>query len=177
MPKILIADDSDDTRAFLKNALTVHGWTVCGEASNGRQAVLRAAELKPDLIVLDFSMPMLNGVEAAREILRVTPGVAIVFFTLHKNAQLDAEALRVGVRKVVSKADGLPALLAGIDELFSPANPPVGPLGIVPEQKVAAPAAIVEPSVGPLAAAAPAEPSTSASAAEIPTDSPPKPQN
>ena len=63
MVRILIADDNADTRAFVRSALGSRGWTICGEAANGRQAVLMASELKPDLVIVDLSMPMMTGLE------------------------------------------------------------------------------------------------------------------
>jgi len=117
MFKILIADDSDDTRIFLRSAMTSRGWTVCGEAANGRQAVLLASQLKPDVVIMDLSMPMLTGLEATREILRGNPRQAVIMFTLHASPQLTSAAANVGARKVVSKADGLSALIAAIEEV------------------------------------------------------------
>ncbi len=74
--RILIADDSEFLRTHLRAFLQRPGWVVCGEGANGRQAVLMASQLKPDAIVLDFVMPMVNGMEAAREILKAMPGVS-----------------------------------------------------------------------------------------------------
>jgi CheY-like chemotaxis protein len=102
VPKILIADDSEFLRTHLRSFLQRPDWVVCGEAANGRRAVLMASQLKPDLIVLDFAMPMINGIQAAEEILKTTPRVPIVLYTLHKNPQLDLDATKVGISKVIS---------------------------------------------------------------------------
>ena len=134
MRKILIADDSDNTRIYIRNALVSHGWTVCGEATDGLQAVQLASQLKPDLVILDLTMPVMTGLEAAKEILQAAPELPIVLFTLHKAPQVREAAARVGVLKVVSKEDGLAALFAAIEESFlrAAASPldRVGPLAI-----------------------------------------------
>jgi CheY-like chemotaxis protein len=139
MSKILIADDSDNTRIYIRNALLSHGWTVCGEATDGGQAVQMAVQLKPDLVILDLSMPVLTGLEAAKEILLTTPGLPIVLFTLHEAPQVREAAARVGVLKVISKEDGLAPLFAAIEESLrhtatSPLDP-VGPLAIPVNQE------------------------------------------
>lgn len=122
--RILIADDSDDTRTFLRAAMSTHDWTVCGEATNGRQAVLMASQLKPDLVIMDLSMPMLTGLEATREIRRAIPGQAVIMFTLHASPQLTTAAANVGARKVVSKSEGLAALIAAVEEIADSARAP-----------------------------------------------------
>jgi DNA-binding NarL/FixJ family response regulator len=119
MPRILIADDSEFLRAHLRGFLQRPGWVICGEAANGRQAVLMASELRPDVIVLDFVMPMLNGIEAAREILKALPSVPIVLYTLHKNPQLERDAVEAGIRKVISKGEDSNALIAVLRELLA----------------------------------------------------------
>jgi DNA-binding NarL/FixJ family response regulator len=123
VPKmILIADDSEFLRTNLRSLLQRPDWVVCGEAANGRQAVLMASQLKPDLIVLDFAMPMLNGIQAAEEILKVTPRVPIVLYTLHKNPQLDFDANKVGISKVISKSDNVNSLISYLEELLARGN-------------------------------------------------------
>lgn len=129
MFRILIADDSDDTRAFVRAALTTRGWTVCGEAANGRQAVLLANQLKPDLVIVDLSMPMLTGLEATREIRRAVPGQAVILFTLHASPQLTTAAASVGALKVVAKSDGLGELISAIEQIVGKSNPSGGGRG------------------------------------------------
>jgi len=120
-------------RATLKDH---EGWIVCGEAANGQQAVLMASQLKPDLVILDWSMPMLNGLDAAAEILKIAPGMPILIFTLHNVPQIELAAKRIGVKQVISKADGAAALVAAIEELLGRANGPIvsaetiGPLAV-----------------------------------------------
>jgi CheY-like chemotaxis protein len=156
MRKILIADDSDNTRIYIRNALLSHGWAVCGEATDGLQAVQMASQLKPDLVVLDLSMPVLTGLEAAKEILQASPEVPIVLFTLHEAPQVREAAARVGVLKVVSKEDGVVSLFAAIEDSLrrAPASAidPVGPLAIPIDQNadpLATSAETVVPAGGP----------------------------
>jgi DNA-binding NarL/FixJ family response regulator len=129
MVRILIADDNADTRAFVRSALASRGWTLCGEAANGRQAVLMASEMKPDLVILDLSMPMMTGLEATREILRANPHQPVILFTLHASPQLTMAASNVGARKVVSKSEGLGALISAIEKIVGGGLPSGGSRG------------------------------------------------
>jgi DNA-binding NarL/FixJ family response regulator len=131
MPKILIADDNELLRNALRDILsTREGWSICAEATNGRSAVSLAIELKPDLIILDFLMPLMNGLAAAAEISKSLPNTPIVLYTMHKSSQLDREAKKVGIMKVVSKTERFDTFLAGLNELLHHGEPPVGPLGL-----------------------------------------------
>jgi DNA-binding NarL/FixJ family response regulator len=105
--RILIADDSPRIREFLKQFLTGHTaeWTVCAEAVNGLDAVEKAVECKPDLIILDLEMPVMDGMTAATKLAELLPRVPVVMFTLHKSAFVNLEARRAGVREVISKAE------------------------------------------------------------------------
>jgi DNA-binding NarL/FixJ family response regulator len=127
--RILIADDSELIRSKL--AATLSGrddWTICGEAADGRQAVMLAVEQNPDFIILDFSMPMLSGIQAAAEILKIMPRVPIVLYTLYDDAHTEAEAKKVGIRKVISKTKSA-NLVADLEGLIGkPHN--IGPLGV-----------------------------------------------
>lgn len=117
--RILIADDHDGVRKILKEALGIHaGWEVCGEATTGLEAVEKAAALKPDLIVLDLSMPVINGLEAASQISSANAEIAIILFTNHVSSTLEAEALKAGIRRVLSKdgTDLLQTIEAVLDE-------------------------------------------------------------
>ena len=165
MRKILIADDSDNTRIYIRNAVLSRGWTVCGEAIDGLQAVQMAGQLKPDLVILDLSMPVLTGLQAAKEILQAAPNLPIVLFTLHEAPQVREAAARVGVLRVVSKEDGLAPLFVAIEESLCRAETSaldsVGPLAIPvdpkPEPLVTAaetagpPSATSAETIGPLA--------------------------
>lgn len=118
LARILIADDNDVARGRLAELLHTHdSWNVCGEAVNGQQAVSKAAELEPDLIVLDLAMPVMDGLQAAREITRAQPSIPIVLFTVHDLPAVELEAKKVGIRQVVSKSD-FAALLSAIEKLL-----------------------------------------------------------
>jgi DNA-binding NarL/FixJ family response regulator len=81
-------------------------WEVCGEAENGKIAVEKVRELHPDIVILDLQMPIMNGLEAAREISRVAPRTVMLMFTLYKCAQLFNDAQAAGIKDVLSKSDG-----------------------------------------------------------------------
>lgn len=116
--RILIADDHEAVRRGLKAALLGAGWTVCGEATDGREAVQRAAELKPDLVILDVTMPNLGGLDAAKEILKNGHSAKIVVFTMHESRQIREEMASIGVHALAVKSAPLSTLLATIDSLL-----------------------------------------------------------
>jgi DNA-binding NarL/FixJ family response regulator len=104
--RILIVDDSPLVRERLRALLTQHpDWAVCGEAVDGADAVEKARDLEPDLIVLDFLMPNMNGLEAARKIGKLIPGIPILMFSMHLTRQLVEAAREVGVQGAVAKTD------------------------------------------------------------------------
>src|SRR5580658_5420307 len=104
--RILIADDHDLLRRGVKTLLLSHaGWEVCGEAKTGREAVALAEGLKPDIVVLDISMPDLNGVEAARRIRKASPNTEILVLSMHFSDQLIREIVDAGVRGYIIKSD------------------------------------------------------------------------
>jgi DNA-binding NarL/FixJ family response regulator len=116
MAKILIADDRQLMRSALKTVFAMRPkWEVCGEATDGREVVTKVAELQPDLVLMDFKMPVADGIQAAREISASAPSIPIVMYTLYKDDKLDAAAKQAGVRSVVSKQDGVLNLLEAID--------------------------------------------------------------
>jgi DNA-binding NarL/FixJ family response regulator len=116
MARILIADDRESMRAALKLLFVMRPhWEICGEATDGREAVAKASELQPDVVVLDVRMPLMDGLQAASEICRNMPATPIVVYTLYKSAELEAAAKLAGVRRVVSKEDGGRNLLIAIE--------------------------------------------------------------
>ena len=118
MLRILIADDHELARRGIRSVLESHGgWEVCGEAKDGREAVELAANLKPDLILLDIGMPNLNGLEAARQILAVSPNLAILILTMHDTDSVVREVLRAGARGFVLKSDAGRDLIAAVEAL------------------------------------------------------------
>lgn len=103
--RILIADDSQSVRKHLKTFLQTADATfvVCGEAGDGQEAVVKADELKPDVIILDLAMPVMDGVAAANEISKRGHTGAMFMYALHSSRQLEVEAEKVGIRRVVAK--------------------------------------------------------------------------
>jgi DNA-binding NarL/FixJ family response regulator len=102
--RILLADDNPAVRRYLRGLLEQNdGWRVCDEASDGLDAVQRFQRGHHDLIVLDFQMPEMNGLEAAKQILRDYPNTAILMVTLYLSKQLAAEAQRAGIRGMCPK--------------------------------------------------------------------------
>ncbi len=123
MARILIADDRESMRMAVKTVIRMHpGWEICGEADEGRDAVAKAVEnLKPDLVLLDFRMPITNGIKAGGEICSLMPRTPVVMYTLHRTAELEVAAKLVGIRQVVAKEDGPKPLLNAIEaELGNP---------------------------------------------------------
>jgi DNA-binding NarL/FixJ family response regulator len=125
--RILIVDDSPLVRQRLRDMLQKHPqWKVCGEAASGSEAVQRVQGLAPDLIVLDFLMPGMDGLQAAREIQKLLPDIPILMFTMHLSQQLVEEARSAGIRGAVAKSDagriieGLEALLRNEAFFYSP---------------------------------------------------------
>lgn len=106
MPRVLIADDNAIIRRGVHWILQVSPeWELCGEAENGEDVVRLAEELRPEIIVMDVSMPGMNGIEAARAIRRKIPQTRILLLTLHASIELIRSAFRVGVRGYVLKSD------------------------------------------------------------------------
>jgi DNA-binding NarL/FixJ family response regulator len=106
MTRILVADDSDVVRHGIKYLLSQHaGWEVCGEAVDGQEAVQKARQLSPDVVVLDFSMPVLNGIEAARQIQTTRPRTTFVLCSMYMDRQLASVAREVGITSVLSKSN------------------------------------------------------------------------
>jgi DNA-binding NarL/FixJ family response regulator len=105
MTRILVADDNSQVRCALRILVEQDkNWEVCAEAIDGGDAVERARETNPDIIVLDFQMPVMNGLQAAREIAKVAPEVPILLCTAHLSQNLISEAQRVGIHGAVSKS-------------------------------------------------------------------------
>lgn len=115
--RILIADDHEMMRKVLRNLINSHqGWHVCAEAKNGSEAVMHARELRPDLIVLDLAMPVMDGIKAAREITKSSPDARVIMFTLHASPEVAEQAKQVGVRQVISKAHDSGRLLTAMEQ-------------------------------------------------------------
>jgi DNA-binding NarL/FixJ family response regulator len=116
--RILVADDHQVVRTGLRALLeSKTGWNVCAEASNGREAVEKAGQLKPDVAVLDIGMPLLNGVEATRQIRKLSPLTEILILTMHDSEQLVREVLGAGAHGYILKDDADRNLIAAVDAL------------------------------------------------------------
>src|SRR5580693_4317138 len=106
MPRVLIVDDHAFIRRGVQTILhPFPEWEFCGEADNGRDAIRMADELKPEVIIMDVSMPGLNGIEATRAICKTQPAMKIVLLTLHESADLVRNAFRAGARGYLLKTD------------------------------------------------------------------------
>jgi DNA-binding NarL/FixJ family response regulator len=116
--RILIADDNPHVRRALRNLLERHeDWEVCGEAIDGRDAIRKAQQLSPDLVVIDFLMPGLNGLDAAREINESVPGARVLMCSMYVSPQLTEVAKRSGIRGAVSKT-GISQLTKGVEAVL-----------------------------------------------------------
>jgi DNA-binding NarL/FixJ family response regulator len=116
--RILIADDHEVLRHGVRSLLQAHeGWEVCGEAVDGRDAVRKAAQLNPDVVILDIGMPNLNGLDAARDILHDEPRTMILILTIDESEQVMREVLNAGARGFLLKSDAARDLVAAVEAL------------------------------------------------------------
>jgi DNA-binding NarL/FixJ family response regulator len=119
MPRILIADDSKASRHALRNLIQGNGWDVCGDAEDGLSAVQKTAILKPDLVILDFRMPNLNGLQAGQIIHTADPSVPLLLFTMDDiGPPLQELARQSGFRGALAKGEGIFALSEAIEVLL-----------------------------------------------------------
>ncbi len=117
--RILIADDSDELRRALRNVLeTQPHYTVSGKASSGAEAVTKARELNPDLIILDLQMPDMDGFEAARQIFKFAPSMPILMFSMYFSTQHLDEAHKIGIRGFIQKGSDFGTLLNGVETVL-----------------------------------------------------------
>ncbi len=124
--RILIADDHDLMRRGIRSLLESCGWTICAEAARGRDAVEKAAQLMPDIAILDITMPELNGIDAARRIQKASPSTEILILSAHYSEQLTREIVTAKIKGYVVKSDAdrdLPMAIKALSEhkpFFSP---------------------------------------------------------
>lgn len=121
MPKldVLVADDHDIVRRGLRDLLEKQpGWKVVAEASNGKEAVEKAKQLKPDVSILDISMPSLDGLEAARQIVASGSQTKVLILTMHHSDPLIQQMLKAGVRGYVLKSDAASELVQAVEALY-----------------------------------------------------------
>ena len=120
--RIVVADDNAAVRRALRGILELEGdWKVDGEAVDGRDAIEKAQKLRPDLIVLDVSMPVMSGLDAARVLRHIMPAIPLILCSLHTNDVLEKEASAAGVNAVVSKAQNMQVLVNKARELLKAA--------------------------------------------------------
>jgi CheY-like chemotaxis protein len=143
MPRILIAEDNPAVRTALRSLLQSAGpWEIV-EVESGLEALAKAQELRPNLMILDRVMPVMDGLSAARQISKLLPEIPMLMHTMHWSPQIELEAQKVGVRQVVSKADsGL--LVSTVRQFLTPE--PAPPLSIAP---ATIPSNLLTPNVVP----------------------------
>jgi DNA-binding NarL/FixJ family response regulator len=116
--RILVADDHDVVRSGLRSILETHpNWEVVAEAADGKEAIRKAIEAKPDIAVVDYSLPIVNGIEATRQIRARLPRAEVLIFTMHDNETLIQELLKAGARGYLLKSDAKRYLIAAIESL------------------------------------------------------------
>ncbi|HXO15365.1 MAG TPA: response regulator transcription factor [Steroidobacteraceae bacterium] len=116
--RILIVDDHAVVRRGVRSLLESHeGWEVCGEATTGREAVTESLRLRPDVVVMDVSLPELNGLDATRQILKAAPEIEVLVLTMHHSEELVRDVLKAGARGYVLKADADESLIAAVENL------------------------------------------------------------
>jgi DNA-binding NarL/FixJ family response regulator len=118
MTRILIADDHDVVRSGLRSILEGHpGWQVVAEAGDGKEAIQKALETKPDVAIIDYSLPLLNGVEATRQIRKREPRTEVLIFTMHDEEILIRSVLEAGALGYLVKADAKQYVVAAVEAL------------------------------------------------------------
>jgi two-component system chemotaxis response regulator CheY len=117
---ILIADDSLFIREALCRFFEREDFNVCGEAENGKEAVDKAQELHPDLILLDLSMPVMNGLEATRVLKRMMPEVPVIMYSAYADSSTEKAARSAGVWALVSKSENISVLLGKAHSALEP---------------------------------------------------------
>lgn len=117
--RILIADDHELVREGLRKVLAVRSdWQICAEAKNGREAVALSAQFQPNVTILDFCMPELNGLEATRKIREICPNTEVLILTMHDTDRLVREVLAAGARAFIMKSDAARSLIQAIEALL-----------------------------------------------------------
>lgn len=171
-PKILIADDNASVRTALRQLLEGPEPIEFIEAENGQDAVVKALDFRPDVIILDLAMPVMDGMSAARKILRALPDTPVFLCTMHCSRHLDADAAAIGVRKVVSKAHSR-ILIDAVQQLLT-AQPSDSTVALPTPPLVETPSPTLLPAIID-SAAAPSSPNPGAVPAVSSDAAPPPP--
>jgi DNA-binding NarL/FixJ family response regulator len=117
--RILVADDHEVMRMGIRNLLQFRsGWSVCAEASNGQEAVEKALQFHPDVIIMDITMPLMNGLEAARQITRSQPQIPIILFSMHVSDDVYQHLQADGIRGAVAKGDAARDLAQAVEAVL-----------------------------------------------------------
>lgn len=117
--RILIVDDSRLTRAIIKNTLTGAGFDVVGEAENGKDAIVKFRELKPDMVTMDLIMPDVDGMQATKEILSKDPAAKILVVTSLGQKLLEEDAMKTGARGMIAKPFQPQELVKAVNDVLS----------------------------------------------------------
>jgi DNA-binding NarL/FixJ family response regulator len=116
--RVLLADDHEMVRKGLRATIEEHpGWEICGEARTGREAVSKAREVHPDVVIMDFAMPELNGLEATRQIRAAVPEAEVLILSMHESEKLVHEMLTAGAQGYLLKTDAGEFLVAALQAL------------------------------------------------------------
>jgi CheY-like chemotaxis protein len=115
---VLIVEDNPTIRKRLAEAFLADGFKACKEAGNGQDGIEIAREIKPDVIILDLAMPIMNGLQAAPKLRQLCPKTPIILFTLYGSEQLTAEAPQLGIDLVLPKTDPLSTVIERARELM-----------------------------------------------------------
>jgi DNA-binding NarL/FixJ family response regulator len=117
--RIVIADDHEVVRSGLRAIVETHStWTVSGEATNGEEALALALETRPDVLILDYSMPLMNGLEVSRRLKSMQQKTEILILTMHESEELLTDAILAGVRGFLFKSDARTQLISAIEALL-----------------------------------------------------------
>jgi DNA-binding NarL/FixJ family response regulator len=117
---LLVADDHEIVRRGIRALIQEQpGWRVAAEAEDGRDAVIKATEFQPDVAILDITMPSLNGLDAAKQIAKLSPHTKILILTVHESDQLSRKALDAGARGYILKTDAAFDLITAVNSLMS----------------------------------------------------------
>ena len=148
--RILVADDHGIVRKALKADLEAHAdWQVCAEAANGLEAAQKAAQLKPDAIILDLAMPEMDGLQAAHQIFSASPEVPILIYTAHAfSPEAKLEARKIGVRDVVNKGGSPHELISAVEALLGQKPCPEAVATAIGQSPGAGPGGLGQPTEG-----------------------------